>query len=143
MKKFQQAEFPDDSMTAMMSKNFPYESVWLNDKYQVIVYDCKKVGMQSEEFPDLLWLSIKRIDKAPIRDWMELQRIKNMIVGAEHEAVELFPAESRLVNTSNQFHLFVLKDKSIKFPFGWMTRLVMTQKDLDKQGLQAKQRDLK
>jgi len=53
-----------------------------------------------------------------------LQRIKNEIVGPEHEAVELFPAESRLVDTSNQYHLWVLTSDENRWPFGFQTRLV-------------------
>jgi len=30
-----------------------------------------------------------------------------MIVGEEHEAFEVYPAESRLVDTANQYHLWV------------------------------------
>jgi len=51
-------------------------------------------------------LSIKRIDKQPIRDWRVMQAIKSGVVGAEVEAIELYPAESRVVDTSNQYHLF-------------------------------------
>jgi hypothetical protein len=57
------------------------------------------------------WLSIKRRDREVIRDWRELQAIKNAIVGPEHEGFELYPAESRLVDTANQFHLFVFMDR--------------------------------
>ena len=52
------------------------------------------------------YLSIKRLDREPIGDWRAMQKIKNAIVGAEWEAVEIYPAESRLVDTANQYHLF-------------------------------------
>ena len=51
-------------------------------------------------------LSIKRHDREPMQDWRVLQRIKTEIVGAETEAVELYPAESRVVDTANQYHLY-------------------------------------
>jgi hypothetical protein len=75
-------------------------------------------------FPELVWLSIKRIDKDTIHDWRHLQEIKNMIVGPEHEAVELYPAEARLVDSANQYHLWVLRDPKVRFPFGFDTRFV-------------------
>jgi hypothetical protein len=37
-----------------------------------------------------------------VHDWRDLQRIKNQLVGPECEAVELYPAESRKVDTANQ-----------------------------------------
>ena len=52
------------------------------------------------------YLSIKRLDREPINDWRAMQKIKNAIVGNEWEAVEIYPAESRLVDTANQYHLF-------------------------------------
>ena len=70
-----------------------------------------------------LWLSIKKLNKNPIHDWRELQKIKNLIAGKEREAVELYPSESRLVDTSNQYHLFVLP-KGEQFPFGYGERLI-------------------
>jgi hypothetical protein len=64
-------------------------------------------------------LSIKRNDRAPVTNWNHLQRIKNELVGPEHEGVELFPAESRLVNMANQYHLWVLNQPGKQFPFGF------------------------
>jgi hypothetical protein len=40
--------------------------------------------------------------------WTHKQQIKNDICGKEAEAVELFPAHSRLVDSKNQYHLWVL-----------------------------------
>jgi hypothetical protein len=53
-------------------------------------------------------LSIKRFDRGPVRDWRHLQQIKNEVVGPEAEAFEIFPAESRLVDTANQYHLWAI-----------------------------------
>lgn len=92
------------------------EEVWKNSRYQVLV--IREVE-QDAGFPKLIWLSIKRLDKQPIHDWRDLQRIKNELVGADHEAVELYPAESRLTDTSNQFHLWVLAQPGLRFPFGF------------------------
>jgi hypothetical protein len=78
----------------------------------------------TDGWPAMQWLSIKRADREPIRDWRILQAIKNGIVGEEVEAVELYPAESRLVDTANQYHLFALTSPAIRFPFGYRDRLV-------------------
>lgn len=111
MEPFIRAERREDLPTYVADEARTY----VNDKYQVSV---EKLGH------GWLWLSIKRKDKEPIHDWRELQAIKNAIAGKEREAVELYPAESRLVDTSNEFHLFVLP-LNTKFPFGFKTRLIV------------------
>ena len=91
------------------------EEVYLSEEYQV------NVEILSD---GVTWLSIKRKDKECIHDWRELQRIKNALCGPEREALELYPAESRLVDTSNQFHLFVLPEGQF-FPYGYTDRVVV------------------
>lgn len=91
------------------------DEVWRNDMYQVVV---RKV--EGEVFH----LSIKRLDRQPIHDWRDLQEIKNMLIGPEHEAAELYPAESRKVDSANQYHLWGRLDPAWRFPFGFQTRMV-------------------
>ena len=67
-------------------------------------------------------LSFKVHDKQAHHDWRDIQRLKNEICGAECDAVEIYPAESKLVDSANQYHLFVFKD--YKLPFGFQERLV-------------------
>lgn len=99
--------------------------VYLNDTYQVLKRDA---DVFDEKWPPMYWLSIKRIDREPIHDWRDLQLIKNMLVGGDNEAVELYPAESRLTDTANQYHLWVLKDAGLMFPFGFAKRIVTDEK---------------
>jgi len=91
-----------------------------NDLYEVWIFD----NPGGDGWPEMWWLSIKRRDKHPIHDWRHLQRIKNELIGRENEGVELYPAESRKVDGANQYHLFVLKEKGMAFPFGFCGRLV-------------------
>jgi len=95
---------------------------YVNGIYQVAVYE-EPCG---DGWPDMWHLSIKRRDREPLDEnrWRTLQSIKNEIVDPECEAVELYPAETRLVDTANQYHLFVLKARGMRFPFGFKTRLV-------------------
>jgi hypothetical protein len=73
--------------------------VWGNDLFQATV----------ERLPNgWIYISLKRHDRAAVRDWRHLQSIKNEVAGPEREAFELFPAESRLVDGANQYHLWVL-----------------------------------
>lgn len=91
-------------------------TTYVNNLYQVARYEPSG---EISEGVGIIHLSIKRLDKEPITNWNHLQRIKNEIVGPEHEACELFPAESRLVNLANQYHLWVLSDTEARFPFGF------------------------
>ena len=85
------------------------QKVWKNDLYQVNV---------DEVADGWTHLSVKRIDKAPARDWRHFQRIKTELCGPEREAIELYPAESRLVDTANQYHLWVLPP-GLRMPIGY------------------------
>ena len=91
------------------------DQLWVNSRYQIAMrhMGCGRVH-----------LSIKRLDQQPIHDWRDLQRIKNELVGPECEAVELYPAESRLVDTANQFHLWADADPTFRFPIGLDGRMV-------------------
>jgi len=100
-----------------------------NSTYVVLIY--------KDFMPHWIWLSIRRDDRMPIHDWRDLQDIKNQLVGAEHEGVELYPAESRKVDTANQYHLFVSTDPTFRYPFGYQEREVS-----DAPFLNSKQRTL-
>ena len=90
--------------------------VFMNNIYQVQVRDAEVVP----GWPPMLWLSIKRIDRAPVgvEQFRDFQRIKNELVGETHEAVELYPSEARLVDMANQYHLWCFRDAGSTFPFG-------------------------
>ena len=113
------------------------EVPWLNDTYQVNVREV----VAADGWPAMLHLSIKRRDKDVLHDWRDLQEIKNLIVGPEHEAVELYPAESRLVDSANQYHLWVLADAGTRFPFGFDAgRFVKTSTDTTATGSRQRER---
>lgn len=90
---------------------------YLNSRYQVNVM---RYPNPAPGWPDVVHLSIKRRDKEPVgvEHFRDFQRIKNELVGPECEAVEIYPAESQLVDTSNQYHLWVLADPTFELPFG-------------------------
>lgn len=92
--------------------------VFENNLYRVEIYATAASG------DSFLHLGIARLDGGTCKEWRHLQRIKNEIVGPEFEAMEIFPAESRLVDTGNQYHLWVHKDPGFRFPVGWTTRVV-------------------
>jgi len=99
----------------------PTGAVYLrNNHYQVDL----RVMESKEPFGRVVWLSIKRNDRKTIHDWRDLQRIKTEVLGAEIEAIELYPAESRHVDTSNQYCLWCFMD-GYRFPYGYQERLLM------------------
>lgn len=100
------------------------DAVFVNKIYEVWVQRVQT----PEGWPAIDWLSIKRLDRRAIHDWRELQRIKNELCGPEREAVEIYPAESRKVDTSNQFHLWVFEEGS-RLPFGYSSRCVVDESD--------------
>lgn len=138
MRPFQEAKIPEpefeasvaairslwkkDKLTAMLGREYSAEDLekmcaglrhdWENDKvyrnnvYQVNVTRHPEIG--------LVELSIRRIDRQTIRNWRHLQQIKNELVGPEHEGFEMFPAESRLVDTANQYYMWVITDNKIR-----------------------------
>jgi len=103
----------DEAITAL--ENYDNGcTYWRNDLYQVQVREYGETGVH---------INIRRIDGAPcIRDWRHFQQIKNEILGEECEAVELYPAESRKVDTSNKYHLFGYRDPAFRFPLGMWER---------------------
>jgi hypothetical protein len=100
------------------------EKLFMNDVYQVTVSNVHT----SPNWPDTIHLSIMRIDKEPIHDWWDLQDIKNQLVGDEHDAIEVYPAESKIVDMANQYHLWVFADPSVRIPIGWQQRMVRGEK---------------
>ena len=96
---FQRAHFYKEH--ALMGGSY---EVYTNSRYQVTVDRF----LDDEGNTGAMWLSFKHHDKRPVVPWRDKQRIKNELCGPEAEGVELFPAESRLVDTANQYHLWVL-----------------------------------
>jgi hypothetical protein len=123
---------------AYVNKTFE-DRVFRNDTYQVAMRQFSNKGFGGE----WVHLSVRRVDREPIHDWRDLQEIKNQLVGAENEGVELYPAESRRVDTSNQYHLFILKDPELRLPIGFTDRLVMEQDQLRSDITEAKQRPVR
>jgi len=99
-------------------ERFERADVFVNDTYRVLRYT-----EPTSEGDEVIHLSIRRLDRSSIHDWRHMQQIKNELIGPEEEGVELFPAESRLVDTVNQFHIWGFKN-GYRFPFGFTERSV-------------------
>ena len=120
----------------LLAAEIAKEEIWVNEKYQVAAHGF--------EHPDLglcLQINIRRRDGGVIfRDWRDFQQIKNQLAGPESEGLEIYPAESRKVDTSNKYHIWCVlndpaqPDKSKRIPFGWYDRDVLDQSDTDLAG---------
>lgn len=116
------------SALASMDQEAATTEHWINDLYQVQVR--RHLGGHG-----MVHLNIRRRDgEACIRDWRHFQQIKNELIGPECEAIELYPAESRLVDTSNKYHLFGSDDPTFRFPVGFDQRHVDYDDNGTKQG---------
>ena len=104
---------------------------WINDTYSVGRFDDG----------DTIHLSIKRRDIQPIHDWRDMQEIKNLLVGEENEGMEIYPAESRRVDSANQYHIWCAKDPKYRIPIGFNEgRMVIDSGFIERAG--GKQRPL-
>jgi len=78
--------------------------VWENEVYSVTVRR-HAFGWPLGIGP-WIQLGISSHDGEARHDWRDFQAIKNNICGEEWEAIELFPAESRLLDPSNYYMLW-------------------------------------
>jgi hypothetical protein len=95
----------------------PPEKCYENSRYTVFQRTFSSKGTYKE-----IQLTIRNKDGSARHDWREFQRIKNELLGPEAEAVELYPAESRLTDTKNDFHLWSFPGRQLRI--GWKEREV-------------------
>lgn len=100
----------------------PPAAEFRNSRYHVALWSD---GAPDHPMGEWVHLSIKDHGRSARHDWRDFQRIKNELVGPEFEAIEIYPAESRLVDTANQYHLYVFK--TWRPPQGFQERLVADQ----------------
>jgi hypothetical protein len=81
------------------------DEIWINDIYQVSV----RRGVPDRMFrteEGIVQIGINTHEGTARHDWRDFQAIKNQLAGAECEAFELYPAESRLLDPSNYYTLW-------------------------------------
>ena len=95
MIKAQHPDITDSQIDDLMN-----DETWGNDRYTVTVHflDGDRDG-----FVEITIHNHRRTTHIP---WRHLQQIKNEVLGADREAVQLFPAEDRLVDTANAYWLY-------------------------------------
>jgi hypothetical protein len=92
---------------ASLKRDIHYRS----EEYQVVVIYHPTMGPAG-----MTQLSVQRLDGKET-PWADKQAIKNHFLGDEAEAVELYPAESRLMDTAPNYHLWAM-GAGMQWPFG-------------------------
>ena len=112
--------------------------VYTNDVYQIYYHKGDKVADEIVHQDNLkgkmTYLSIKRHDKQPCNDWQDFQTIKNTLCGDDTEAIQIYPAEYRLMNSANQYHLIVFPANICPIPFGFMVARTVIPKSCSMDG---------
>lgn len=100
------------------------DTMYVNNLYAVTVSEAEG----HPDFPPIIHLSIRRKDRAQVgkERYRDFMRIRDELVGDQHEAVELYPARVREIDTVNQYHLWVMKDPRHSFPVGWWAGRLVT-----------------
>ena len=101
---------------AVIAANQP-DDFFINDKYVVHVFKNEPHGLGDDV--DVWHLSIRRQDREPLPDWRDFQQIKNEICGTEYEGLELYPAEDRVLDAANQYHIYVIMRPGYQIPVGY------------------------
>lgn len=131
MKKFCISQLKESKQTiiADMIKNFNlsftdaeilYEEIfggcqfWTNDLYQVNVQKGLNAKywfhFDADNINQYVYLSIKRRDKEAAFDLEHIQEIKDVLVSKNSMGIELYPNQKRVLDTANQYHMFVFPE---------------------------------
>ena len=87
-------DIPDKSIRPHLGT---VKEAWnINNTYKVLVAKTKKY----------IHLRIRRLDDKPICEYMIFQNIKNVFLGEEVEAIQVFPKVSNYVDNTNTYHIF-------------------------------------
>ena len=131
---------PFEKMPDIVPAKIGADEGWVNSRYQVWIYrpdnprsanDWNAIFETEGEFPRFTQLSIRSLaNDHYAHDWRDLQRIKNELIHPEAEALELYPSMKRLVDTSNQFHLWVIEGDG-GIPVGWPQPDVIHKEDVE------------
>lgn len=98
------------------------QETWKNNLYVVSIDRDVKHGMGMDT--TMFEITIRRVDREPGLPFRDVQAIKNQLVNPESEMCEVYPAESRLVDTANQYWFYGFNDPEIRFPWGFTARAV-------------------
>ena len=80
-----------------MRQDCPGDEIWENSVY---------LAMATVRQGHVKFIQVQRQDGKAVRDWRDMQRIKNQIAGEEIDAYELYPPESELADSGNTYWIW-------------------------------------
>lgn len=83
---------------------------WSNEAYIAVI--------RRDAYQRVICLAIRRKDGQQIDNWRAKWHIKNDILGPEAEAIELYPAKSRMIDMSNTYWLWAFPNGEM-LPYGF------------------------
>ncbi len=113
---WQPLEQPDEYLPTSITRDHAALAAgryWVNDKYEVFVQTS--LGELSAD--GWIAISMHRRDHGRDIPWADKQHCKNQLIGTECEGVEMLPANARLIDVHNTYHLFVNVDPTFQLPF--------------------------
>jgi hypothetical protein len=86
----------------------------------------RKLGSPASGWPVVVHIAIQKrgMGRMGVDRWDVFMEIKNQIIGKNCEAVEIYPAEDRLRNRANMYHLWGFADPDFRLPFGLQNHVV-------------------
>lgn len=97
---------------------------WLNRWYTCSVRRYPS-GFPIDDAPYAI-VGWTHVSETAHHDWRDAQAIKNDVCGEEWEGLELYPSESRLVDPSNRFYLWVVPPGIVRWGLDVPGRRVLT-----------------
>ena len=110
-------------MEQLERMGFKQIHIWGPNDKAVWIY-VRQIGSPGPGWPRMLHILIQRRGQGKIGStrFRIFQDIKNQIVGENCEAVEIYPAEDRLRDMADTYHLWGFADPNFRLPFGMQTR---------------------
>ncbi len=86
-----------------------YDAIWVNSRFLAVV--AHRIDPMFGEIDHVMVQNAKGGKDVM---WADLQSIKNDLFGEERVALQVFPAESNLVNKTHTYHIHVLSESESK-----------------------------
>jgi len=83
--------------------NTVYEGIVGKTKYMVL---CSKIE-------NYIHIRVHRDDDKPICDFMDMQEIKDLVIGKDKVAIQVFPKTKDMIDNGNTYHLWHWPDMNV------------------------------
>jgi len=106
------------------------ERVWRNDRCMVLAHSLPSALFKDHEGQAIMIMHLAMVGTKDRTDltWDEAQRAKTELLGADIEAIELYPAADRVMEGLTERHLWAFP-KGMKFPLGFVPQNVRVRPD--------------